>query len=149
MNQSKFTPNPVYYYSPIRRGFMKIGNGEYKDTRSPKGRCQKKKQDFMGIYPTLANPLPVSVLPRYTFQLLIYLNFDSLKNTNHIARSTILLWHLNKHWLSQLIFIVSYLKQGCKMFLAESFWFQSLTTSYQIKYLTIIPLGEASTHQNG
>ena len=28
---------------------MKIGNGDYKDTRSPKGRCQKKKQDFMGI----------------------------------------------------------------------------------------------------
>ena len=49
MNQSKFTPNPVYYHTPIKRGFMKIGNGDYKDTRSPKGRCQKKKQDFMGI----------------------------------------------------------------------------------------------------
>ena len=51
MNQSKFTPNPVYFYTPIKGGFMKIGNGEYKDTRSPKGRCQKKKTGFYGNFP--------------------------------------------------------------------------------------------------
>ena len=34
-----------------QKGFMKIGNGEYKDTRSPKGRCQKKKTWFHGNIP--------------------------------------------------------------------------------------------------
>ena len=87
MNQSKFTPNPVYYHTPIKRGFMKIGNGDYKDTRSPKGRCQKKKQDFMGI------SLPPSVQKFWST------NNRFLESTASLKRDCVNVYIVYKHGL--------------------------------------------------
>ena len=64
---------------------MKIGNGDYKDTRSPKGRCQKKKNRISWEFPSLSTE--------------IWVNNRFLESTASLKRDCVNVYIVCKHGL--------------------------------------------------